>query len=120
MNCFRHPDEIAIVFCRACRHGLCRQCAQQAIRGVTHICSNECARTVRRRPDSEGLFSDALAGVCLIVLLAVLGGALCAWLASSGRIGWELQRSRYSNRRNFFGGFEEGVYKLFHLFGIED
>jgi hypothetical protein len=56
--------------------------------------------------------------VFLIVLLAVLGGGICAWLASSGRIGWELQQSRY--RRNLFGGLEQNIYKLFHVFGIED
>jgi hypothetical protein len=120
MNCFRHPDEIAIVFCKGCDHALCRQCSQQRIRGVTHVCSDECARRVRRSPNQESVFNNVYAAVFLTVLLAVLGGGFCVWLASSGRIGWELQQSRYSNTRNRFGGLEENVYKLFHLFGIED
>jgi hypothetical protein len=122
MNCFRHPDESAIVFCRACRHGLCRQCSQQSIRGVTHVCSDECARTIRRRPAAKGLFDVMYAGVFLIVLLAVLGGGICAWLASSGRFNWELQlseiRNGYYARR--LDGLQDDVYRIFQLLGIED
>jgi predicted nucleic acid-binding Zn ribbon protein len=120
MNCFRHPDEIAIVFCQACRNGLCRQCSQQSIRGVTHVCSDECARKVRRRPNAKSLFDNVYAALFLMVLLAVLGGGFCAFLASSGRLHWELQQSRYYSRWDRFDGLQDNVYRLFHFFGIED
>jgi len=120
MNCFRHPDEIAIVFCQACRHGLCRECGQQSIHGVTHVCSDECARTVRRRPDAKSLFDNVYAALFLMVLLAVLGGGFCAWLASSGRICWERQQDPHYLNRDQYGGQEESLYRVFHFFGIED
>jgi hypothetical protein len=52
-------------------------------------------------------------------LLAVLGGVICTWLASCGRIGWELQHSRYYDKWYRYG-LGDHVYGLFHLFGIED
>src|SRR5437899_2280551 len=85
MNCFRHLDEIAIVFCQACGHALCRQCSLHPISGVTHVCSDQCARKVCVRPEPDGsaesLFDNVYAAVFLTVLLAVLGGGFCVWSA---------------------------------------
>jgi hypothetical protein len=124
MNCFRHPDEVALVFCQACRLALCRQCSQQSIRGVTHVCSEECARTVGRSPDAKRLFDNAYASLFLIILLAVLGGGTCAWLASSGRFNWQLHQRQisggYYSSRDRLDGLQDDVYRVFHFFGIED
>src|SRR5258706_2549239 len=120
MNCFRHPDETAIIFCHACRHALCRQCSQQRIRGVTHVCSDECARKVRRRPNPESLFNNVYAATFLILLLAVLGGGVCASLASSRRIGLEMQQNHRYYSRDRLGGIAEGGYKVFSAFLIAE
>jgi B-box zinc finger len=120
MNCFRHPDEVAIVFCKACRLALCRECSQQSIRGVTHVCSDECAQTVRRRPGAKVFFDNVYAGVFLIILLAVFFGGFCVLLAHSGRVCWERQQNPHYLNRDQYGGLEVDLYKLFHFFGIED
>src|SRR5262249_23949821 len=107
MNCFRHPDEVAIVFCKACRVTLCRECSQQSIRGVTQVCSDECAQSVRRRPGAKSFIDNVYAGVFLILLLAFFGGGNCVLLAHSGRTCWDRQQSsEYYPARDRYGGLE--------------
>ena len=61
------------------------------------------------------LFDNLYASVFIIVLLAVIGGGSCAWLAASGRFNWELQQSSvYYSRYGRFDGL------FFRCFGIED
>jgi hypothetical protein len=119
MNCFRHPDEVAIVFCEGCDRGLCDECSQQSIRGVTYVCSDECARKVQPTGNAKRIFDDVYAGVFLILLLAVLCGGVSVWLAGTGRLSWEMQNSRYYDKW-YRPGLGDDVYEFFHFFGIED
>jgi len=120
MNCFQHPDEIGIVSCRGCDRQLCSECSQQSIQGVTQVCSDECARKVRP-PRLKRLFDSLYASLFIILLMTVCSGGLTVLLAQSGRVYVERQQSNnYYSYRDRYGGQNEEVYRVFHLFGIED
>jgi hypothetical protein len=121
MNCFQHPDEIATAYCQTCGKALCSECSQETISDVTDVCSDECARTVRRRPGFKLLFDNLYASLFIIALMTVCGGGLTVLLAQSGRVYFERQQSNnYYSSRDRYGGQDEEVYRVFHLFGIED
>ena len=121
MNCFRHPNEVAAVFCKGCGKPLCWSCCERTIGNETHVCSEECARTVSQQPDSkephDSLFDKVYAAVFLTVLLAALGGGLCVWGAQSAiasqeyyrRTGWVEPRRERDN-----------LFKIFYTLGITD
>lgn len=122
MNCFRHPDEIASVFCQGCDLALCSECGEQCIDGVTQVCSDECAQRVGR-PGLKRLFDNVYASLIIVVLMTVCGGGLCVLLVQSGKVYFERQQSGeyYSSRDRDSGQpVGEEVYQAFHLFGIED
>ncbi len=97
MNCFRHPTEAAVVFCKGCNKPLCCRCSQQTFGDQTHVCSEDCARTASQSDSEEpreSLFDRVYAVVFLTVLLALLGGGLFVWSAESAVI----QEKRYLER----------------------
>ena len=89
MNCFRHPDAEAVVFCRGCNKALCLDCGEQLYEGERHVCSVECAQKVKQQADAdeppENVFQKAYAflfeSMLVIVIGGLVGGIGCAFRA---------------------------------------
>jgi hypothetical protein len=93
MNCFRHPDKEAVVFCKGCGKPLCWDCAEQMFGTEKHVCSEVCAKRATARAAvapsdavADGLvdtrFSRVFAAVYSTVLVAVIGGISGGFLFS--------------------------------------
>ena len=104
MNCFKHPNAVAVVYCKECNEPLCLDCAQQNIQGQTRVCSEVCAKLASLRPPQEkedSLFNRIYASVFTVVLLATLGGIFVAWTGQAA-LARQKQRERgeYLSRNN--------------------
>jgi B-box zinc finger len=125
MNCFRHPTEVATVFCKGCGKPLCLECGRQTFGNETHVCSEGCARTVNLQPDSgeprESIFDKVYAAVFLTVFMAVLGGGLSVWIIKQAVFGEEVDtRIDTHMRRTHFVGARYYCVRLFSAMGITD
>jgi hypothetical protein len=83
MNCFRHPNAVAAAFCKGCSKPLCLDCYEQTFdKEIKHVCSEECARTVRQQPEAEeppdSLFDKIFADVYITALVVGVGGVIGA------------------------------------------
>jgi len=124
MNCFRHPTVTALAFCRHCGKRLCRECCRTPILFQTRVCSEECARLAALEPTpkepTDTPFQKIYAWVFLTLLLALLGGGLCLWLAQS-----ELAHADADARAKARGEYvpdrdHDSVIQLFYLVGIRN
>jgi hypothetical protein len=123
MNCFRHPDAIAGVYCKECYKPICPDCAQQTIQGQKRVCSEVCAhlaslRQPEEKEDSPG--NRLYASVFIVLLLAMLGGI---FVLASGQLA--LIRQKRMERRMEHGEYVRrrdrpgGMIVLYYL-GITD
>ena len=111
MNCFRHPDAEAVVFCRGCNKALCLDCCEQLYDGERHVCSAECAQKVKQQPDADdppdNIFQQVYAFLFESMLVMVIGGLVggigCAMGAQmvGDRLKQHLSPQLYSNSSNY-------------------
>jgi hypothetical protein len=123
MKCFRHPAEAAAVFCKGCGKPLCLECCRRSFGNETHVCSEDCARTVSLQPDSgearENMFQTVYAAIFLTVLLGLLGGGLSLWMIKHAIFAEELEtRIDAEMRRTHFIGRRYYCVKIFYALGI--
>jgi hypothetical protein len=104
MNCFQHPNSVALVYCKECNQPLCLDCARQDIMGQTHVCSEVCAKLVSLRPPEEkedSLFNRVYASIFIVLLLGLLGGIFVAWGGQSAmHTQKRRERGEYVSRRD--------------------
>jgi hypothetical protein len=131
MNCFRHPNEVAAVYCKGCNKPLCLACCEQTIGGQTHVCSEACARIAgKQAPDPEdapdGLFNRIFAKVYFAILVVVLGGAAGGfWFTLGGtsvidRIGHQPRLNGYSRSIFVHQDPRASVFRILYDLGITD
>jgi hypothetical protein len=126
MNCFRHPTEVAVVYCKGCGKPLCWECSQRTFGNETQVCSEECARAVSQQPDSgeprDSLFQTVYAAVFLVILLASLCGGLCVWGAQSAVFQKKLnaQIEAHGGMPHYDKRQYSNVFRIFYTLGITD
>ena len=115
MNCFRHPNEVAVVYCKGCSKPLCWNCSQQIFGNQNHVCSEACAKVAAQQPEPEdlpdSLFHRIYALVFLTLLLAGIGGGLCVWGGQSAIA----RQDYYMGRKT-----RNNLFEIFVLPGLRD
>src|SRR5262245_44528230 len=119
MNCFKHSNAEALVYCKECNEPLCLDCARQNIQGQTRVCSEVCAKLASLRSPEEkedSLFNRVYAAIFTVLLLAMLGGIFVAWGGQSA-----LARKKRQERGEYLSTNERrnDMIVLYYL-GITD
>jgi hypothetical protein len=135
MNCFRHPDEVAVVYCKGCDKPLCLDCSEQTFGNETHVCSEGCAETASTEeagqpldadevPDS--LFNRIFAKVFITALVIIIGGLIGGYIFSFRA---ELAIDRIEHPPPLYGyesdlvGYHDprsSIFRIFYDLGITD
>jgi hypothetical protein len=132
MNCFRHPNEVAAVYCKGCNKPLCLTCCEMTFGGQTHVCSEKCAQIAsKQEPDPEdvpdSLSNRIFAKVYFAILVVVLGGTAGGfWFTLSGtsvidRIELQRRLNGYSwSAREYYHDPRASAFRILYDLGITD